>query len=108
MLLDDFGAGYSGLGYLRELAFDCIKIDRSFISTLHTQDKSRKIIGAIQDLAKSLGLATVAEGIENQEVWDAVSRSAAPTARATISRRPVPASEVAAFLRGAGRLRRFG
>ena len=70
VLLDDFGAGYSGLGYLRELELDGIKIDRSFISTLRTQEKSRKIIKAIQDLATSLGLATVAEGIENEEIWD--------------------------------------
>ena len=74
VLLDDFGAGYSGLGYLRELAFDCIKIDRSFISTLRTQAESRKIIKAMQGLAESLGLTTVAEGIENEEIWDAVSR----------------------------------
>jgi predicted signal transduction protein with EAL and GGDEF domain len=64
VMLDDFGAGYSGLGYLRELAFDCIKIDRSFIANLRTQEESRKIVRAIQSLAESLELATVAEGIE--------------------------------------------
>ena len=74
ILLDDFGAGYSGLGYLRELAFDCIKIDRTFISTLPTQIESRKIIKAIQGLAGSLDLTTVAEGIENKQILDAVQR----------------------------------
>ena len=96
--LDDFGAGYSGLGYLRELELDGLKIDRSFISTLHTQDKSRKIIGSIQDLAKSLGLETVAEGIENQEIWDAVSQVGCTYGQGYHISKAVPASEVPELL----------
>ena len=109
VLLDDFGAGYSGLGYLRELEFDCIKIDRSFISTLRTQVESRKIIRAIQDLAKSLGLTTIAEGIENEEVWDAVSLVGCTYGQGYYIARPVPAGDVAELLaRNAQRLRLVG
>ena len=109
VLLDDFGAGYSGLGYLRELDFDCIKIDRSFISTLRTQVESRKIIKAIQDLAKSLGLTTIAEGIENEEVWDAVSLVGCTYGQGYYIARPVPAGDVAELLaRNAQRLRLVG
>ena len=108
ILLDDFGAGYSGLGYLRELAFDCIKIDRTFISTLPTQTESRKIIKAIQGLAESLHLTTVAEGIENKEILDAVNEVSCTYGQGYHFSKALPASEVAAFLRGAGRLRRFG
>lgn len=66
--LDDFGTGYSSLYHLRELRFDKIKIDRSFIQSMMENDESEKIVEAIVSLAKSLGLPTVAEGIENPEV----------------------------------------
>jgi diguanylate cyclase (GGDEF)-like protein/PAS domain S-box-containing protein len=70
VLLDDFGTGYSGLGYLRELQFDCLKIDRSFVASLAEQQESVKIVEAIQALARSLNIVTVAEGIEDQVACD--------------------------------------
>lgn len=70
VLLDDFGIGYSGLGYLRELQFDCLKIDRSFVASLAEQQESIKIVEAIQALARSLNISTVAEGIEDQATCD--------------------------------------
>ena len=66
--LDDFGTGYSSLYHLRELTFDKIKIDRSFVQSMQDNSESEKIIDAILGLAKSIGLPTVAEGIENAEV----------------------------------------
>lgn len=72
VLLDDFGTGYSGLSYLRELQFDCIKIDRSFIASLTKNRESAKIVEAIQILAENLGLETVAEGIEDKETLEAI------------------------------------
>jgi EAL domain-containing protein (putative c-di-GMP-specific phosphodiesterase class I) len=72
VMLDDFGAGYAGLGYLRDLAFDSIKIDRSFIAKMLKQTESSKIVDAIQKLAENLGLQTVAEGIENIATFDAL------------------------------------
>ena len=109
ILLDDFGAGYSGLGYLRELAFDCIKIDRTFISTLPTQAESRKIIKAMQGLAESLDLTTVAEGIENKEILDAVNGVGCTYGQGYYIAKPVPAGDVAELLaRNAQRLRLVG
>ena len=65
--LDDFGAGHSSLNHLRELPFDSLKIDRSFIASMHDSAESRTIVDAIIALSHSLGLATVAEGIETAE-----------------------------------------
>ena len=61
--LDDFGTGYSSLYHLRELKFDKIKIDRSFVQSLDSEE-SAKIISAIIGLGHSLGIMTTAEGIE--------------------------------------------
>jgi diguanylate cyclase (GGDEF)-like protein/PAS domain S-box-containing protein len=98
VLLDDFGAGYAGLGYLRELPFDAIKIDRSFISSLSTKPESFKITNAIQSLAESLGLATVAEGIESLEVWRAVEQLSCTFGQGYYIAKPLPAGEVSSLL----------
>ncbi len=63
--LDDFGAGYSSLRYLRELPFDFLKIDRYFIAALdQEQPSSSELVQTIIDMAHHLGLQVVAEGIE--------------------------------------------
>lgn len=64
--LDDFGTGYSSLGYLHRFNIDAIKIDRSFVSRLHDNEKSMEIVSAIIGLAKTFHLGTVAEGIEKE------------------------------------------
>jgi diguanylate cyclase (GGDEF)-like protein len=65
--MDDFGTGYSSLSYLRSFPFDKIKIDRCFISGLATGDDSVAIVLAIAGLAKHLGIATTAEGVETKQ-----------------------------------------
>jgi PAS domain S-box-containing protein len=67
LALDDFGTGYSSLRHLHALPFDELKVDRSFVRSMTTQRESRKIVAAVVGLGQSLGLATVAEGVETQE-----------------------------------------
>ena len=64
--LDDFGTGYSSLYHLRNLKFNKIKIDKSFVQSLHINVESAKIVDAVLGLARSLGMQVVAEGIEDQ------------------------------------------
>ncbi len=66
--LDDFGTGHSGLYHLRELGIDTIKIDRSFVTHLLSNHEEEKIVEAVINLSNSMGIATIAEGIETPEV----------------------------------------
>ncbi|WP_244655401.1 putative bifunctional diguanylate cyclase/phosphodiesterase [Sphingomonas sp. CFBP 13603] len=65
--LDDFGTGFSSLSYLQTLPFDALKIDRSFVAAMDDSSKSRGIVRAILDIAKTMGMAVIAEGIETAE-----------------------------------------
>lgn len=65
IVLDDFGTGYASLHYLKELRFDKLKIDRSFIQSMREDSMSEKIVESVLHLARSTGIATVAEGIED-------------------------------------------
>jgi predicted signal transduction protein with EAL and GGDEF domain len=67
--LDDFGTGYASLSYLRQLPFDKIKIDRSFITGLNKKDDAVSIIEAVVSLAKNLRMTTTAEGVETEDQW---------------------------------------
>ena len=68
--LDDFGTGFSSLRYLHQFPISIIKIDRSFVETLHKSDRDRSIVESIITLAKALGFTTVAEGIETYQQFE--------------------------------------
>lgn len=72
LALDDFGTGHSSLSYLRHLEVDTLKIDRTFVAAVHTDEHDRAIVGAIVTLAQSLGLTTVAEGVEGRDQAEAL------------------------------------
>jgi diguanylate cyclase len=65
--MDDFGTGYSSLSNLRAFPFDRIKIDRSFIKQVHTNQQAATIVRAVLGLGKGLGLPVIAEGVENND-----------------------------------------
>ncbi len=98
--LDDFGTGYSSLWHLSELPFDKIKIDRSFIKTLHDRQQSAKIVTAIVGLGKSLGVPTIAEGVETARDAEFLRRIGCTTAQGYYFSEPLLSIE-------AGRLARL-
>lgn len=65
--IDDFGTGYSSMVQLSRLPFSELKVDKSFVMSMHRSEESRKIVASTISLGRSLGLTTVAEGIENAE-----------------------------------------
>jgi len=68
--LDDFGTGYSSLAYLKGLPIDSLKIDKSFVDTITTDENARIILESIVFMSKKLGFETIAEGVENQRQFE--------------------------------------
>jgi sensor c-di-GMP phosphodiesterase-like protein len=66
LAIDDFGTGYSSLSYLEQYPLDTLKIDQSFIATLHADSSSQRVTRAIAGLARDLGMNCIAEGIEHE------------------------------------------
>lgn len=75
--VDDFGTGFSSLGLIHDLAFDCLKIDRSFISNIHSSKVDQTIVQSIITMANELEMKICLEGIENLEIKDFVMKYAA-------------------------------
>jgi diguanylate cyclase (GGDEF)-like protein/PAS domain S-box-containing protein len=91
--LDDFGMGYSSLYNLRELHFDKIKIDRSFVLSMGTDAESAKIVHSVINLAKSLGLPTIAEGIEHVAAMNQIVQSGGEFGQGYYFSKAMPAAE---------------
>ena len=102
--LDDFGTGYSSLAQLRQLPFDRLKIDRSFVSELGRTDGHSKLVDGIVALSQGLGLPITAEGIENQTVLDAVRRLGAMKGQGFLYGRPEDAAQTRERLAACGML----
>ena len=95
--IDDFGTGYSCLAYLRRLSVDTLKIDRSFVSDLPNED-GHAIVAAIIHMAESLGLSTLAEGVEDEATAAELRRLGCRQAQGFFYARPVPASALPAAI----------
>jgi diguanylate cyclase (GGDEF)-like protein len=97
--LDDFGVGYSSLGYLRDFRFDRIKIDQSFIRGTANDAVGRAIVRAVASLGQSLGMATVAEGVETEEQMARVASDGCTDVQGYLISRPMPPEQIDSFLR---------
>ena len=100
LILDDFGTGFSSLGYLRRFPLDGIKLDRSFVEDLAEPSADSAIVRAVVEMAGALGLDVVAEGVENAEQLEAVTKLGCHHAQGFHFSPPVPAAEVPALLQG--------
>jgi EAL domain-containing protein (putative c-di-GMP-specific phosphodiesterase class I) len=98
LAIDDFGTGYSSLAYLKRLPVQTIKIDRSFVMGMCEDASDATIVRSTVDLGRNLGLAIVAEGVESQEVWDALRALGCSLAQGYFIGRPVSAAELTAQL----------
>jgi len=96
--VDDFGTGYSSLAYLQVLPADFLKVDRSFVERLGTSPRAAAIVGTIIDLAHSLGLEVVAEGVETREQADELAGLRCDQAQGFLFSRPAPADEITKLL----------
>jgi diguanylate cyclase (GGDEF)-like protein/PAS domain S-box-containing protein len=99
--LDDFGTGYSSLSYLSRFAFDSLKIDRSFVSGpsgLEASGRTLKLVRAILEIGRSLGMVIVAEGIENDVQAGRLRAMGCRLAQGFHLARPMPAEDAARLL----------
>lgn len=97
--MDDFGTGYSSLSYLQKFPFDKIKIDRTFISRLATEDESSTIVRAVTAIAGSFHMVTTAEGVETEDQRMLASALGCTEMQGFLFSEPRPAAEIAALLR---------
>jgi len=95
--IDDFGTGYSSLSRLREMPVDVLKIDRSFVSNVGSDTQSASIVGAFLELARGLGMTTLAEGIETPEELRYLRERECMLGQGFLFSRPVPPEEIIAY-----------
>src|SRR5207248_1157473 len=100
--IDDFGTGYSSLSYLRRFPVDTLKIDKSFLDGVMTGGAQATLVDAVVKLAQTLGLETVAEGVEHVEQLAHLRALRCPRAQGYLFARPMPAARVDALLADAG------
>jgi len=96
--IDDFGTGYSSLSYLKRFEVDKLKIDQTFVRDLVTDAEDAAIVRAIIQMAHSLGLKTIAEGVESQQVQDALASYGCDEVQGYWCGRPIPAEAFREFL----------
>ena len=100
LAMDDFGVGFSSLGRLKQLRFDKLKIDRSFVSGLPGNPSDQAIVQAILGIAQGLGMRTVAEGVETEAQLALLREGGCSQGQGFWFARPMPLEELTEWLRG--------
>lgn len=95
--MDDFGTGYSSLAYLRRFPFDTLKIDAAFVRELLTHHDARAIVRTIVDLANTLGMYTVAEGVEEPAQLEVLAHAGCAAIQGYLVARPLPLQDLLAM-----------
>jgi diguanylate cyclase (GGDEF)-like protein/PAS domain S-box-containing protein len=98
--IDDFGTGYSSLSRLRTMPVKVLKIDRAFVSNVHEDAQSASIVTAFLELARGLGMTTLAEGIETPEELAFLRQRGCELGQGFLFSRPVPPEEIIAYAFG--------
>lgn len=96
--IDDFGTGHSSLAQLRDIPFDELKVDRGFVHGADQSAQLRAIVEASLDMARHLGMKTVAEGVEDQADWDFLRTAGCDMAQGYFIARPMPAAELSGWM----------
>ncbi len=96
--IDDFGVGYSSMAQLNRLPVDELKIDRSFVSQMRDHEQDDVLVRSSIELGHSLGLAVVAEGVEDQDTLDLLTRLGCDVVQGYHLARPMDARDMVAWL----------
>jgi diguanylate cyclase (GGDEF)-like protein len=96
--IDDFGTGYSSLAYLKSLPLDYLKIDKKLVSDVVASARGRVVMRGIVDMARSLGMGVVAEGVETTEQLDILVREGCCQYQGFLCAQPMSAAELAPFV----------
>ena len=94
LAIDDFGTGYSSLSYLKRLPVSEIKIHKSFVMSMTSEDNDAVIVRSTVDLGRNLGLRVVAEGVETPQMFDALERLGCDIAPGYFLSRPIPTDQL--------------
>jgi EAL domain-containing protein (putative c-di-GMP-specific phosphodiesterase class I) len=100
--LDDFGTGYSSIGYLRSFNFDKLKLDRSLIIGLASDERVERLVRATVALAEALDLTVTAEGVETEEEADLLRNAGCAQFQGFFFAKPVPAAAISELLKSGG------
>lgn len=98
--VDDFGSGYASLSHLKQLPVDVLKIDKSFVQNVGTDEEDDAIVRSTIDLAHSLGIAVVAEGVESEDVLHRLRALGCDLAQGFCLARPAAAEDITEWLLG--------